>query len=40
MELILELLRSDVVQLALMGSLALWSVALFVVWQEKKKKTT
>jgi len=38
MELIGKLLRSDVVLLALFASLALWGMALFVLWQEKKKK--
>jgi len=38
-ELIGKLLSSDVVLLALVGTLGLWSIALLVVWQEKRKKT-
>jgi hypothetical protein len=38
MELIGKLLSSDVVLMALLASLALWGMALFVLWQERKKK--
>jgi len=38
MDLISKLLSSDVVLMALLGSLALWAMAYFVLWQEKRKK--
>ncbi len=38
MDLIAKLLSSDIVLMALFASLALWGIAYFVLWQEKRKK--
>ncbi|WP_459775353.1 hypothetical protein [Aquifex pyrophilus] len=38
MDVLKRILNSDVVLLAFLGSLALWGLSLFVIWQEKKKK--
>ena len=39
MDLIGKLLHSEIVLMALFASLALWSMGLYVIWQEKRKKT-
>ena len=39
MDLIGKILHSEIVLMALFASLALWSVGLYIVWQDKRRKT-
>ena len=38
MELLRKLVNSDIVLMATFATLALWSVSLYLIWQEKKRK--